>query len=57
MQYLTDGTHLYEIADMRTVQNYGLARGTFRYVMLRDCVSEMTANVNELQLAALSTVR
>jgi hypothetical protein len=57
MQYLTDGTHLYEIADMRTVQNYGLARGTFRYIMLRDCVSETTANVNELQLAALSTVR
>ena len=57
MQYLTDGTHLYEIADMRTVQNYGLARGTFRYIMFRDCVSETTANVNELQLAALSTVR
>ena len=57
MHYLTDGTHLYEIADMRTVQNYGLARGTIRYVILRDCVSETTANVNELQLAALSTVR
>jgi hypothetical protein len=57
MQYLTDGTHLYEIADMRTVQNYGLSRGSFRYIVLRDCVSETTARVNELQLAALSSVR
>lgn len=57
MQYLTDGTHLYEIADMPTVQNYGLARGTFRYVILRDCVSEASARVNDLQLAALSRVR
>jgi hypothetical protein len=57
MHYLTDGTHLYEIAAMRTVQNYGLSRGSFRYIMLRDCVSETTAKVNELQLAALSTVR
>ena len=57
MQYLTDGTHLYEIADMRTVRNYGLARGAIRYVILRDCVSEATARVDELQLAALSVVR
>jgi hypothetical protein len=57
MQYLTDGTRLYEIADMRPVQNYGLAQGIFVYVMLRDCVSETIAKVNELQLAKLSTVR
>ena len=57
MQYLTDGTHLYEVADMCTVQNYGLARGTIRYVILRDCVSEAIAKVDELQLAALSPVR
>ena len=57
MHYLTDGTHLYEITDMRTVQNYGLARGIFCYVMLRDCLSETTATVNERQLAALSRVR
>jgi hypothetical protein len=57
MQYLTDGTHLYEIADIRTVPNYGLARGTLRYIILRDCVSEETATVDELQLAALSLVR
>ena len=57
MQYLTDGMHLYEIAGMRTVPNYGLARGTIRYVILRDCVSEATAKVDELQLAALSLVR
>jgi hypothetical protein len=57
MQYLTDGTHLYEIADMRTAQNYGLARSTVRYIILRDCVSEATSKVSELELAALSLVR
>jgi hypothetical protein len=57
MQYLTDGTHLYEIADRRTVQNYGLRRGTIHYVIIRDCVSELTATIDELQLAALSVVR
>jgi hypothetical protein len=57
MQYFTDGTHLYEIADMRTVQNYGLARGTIRYVILRDCASEATSTVDAPHLAALSLVR
>jgi hypothetical protein len=57
MNYLTDGIHLYEIADRRTVQNYGLAQGTIRYVIIRDCVSEATATIDELQLAALSVVR
>ena len=57
MQYLTDGTHLYEIAAMRTVQNYGLVRGTIRYIILRDCVSEATATIDELQFATLSRVR
>jgi hypothetical protein len=57
MKYLTDGTHLYEIADTRTVQNYGLARGIIRYIILRDCVTEATARVDELQVAALSLVR
>jgi hypothetical protein len=57
MTYLTDGIHLYEIADRRTVQNYGLRRGTISYVILRDCVSEATATVDDLQLAALSVVR
>lgn len=57
MQYFTDGTHLYEIAALRTVQNYGLARGPIRYIILRECVSEATAKVDELQLAALSLVR
>jgi len=55
--YFTDGTHLYEIADQRTVQNHGLARGMIRYVILRDCVSEATAKIDDLQLAALSKVR
>jgi hypothetical protein len=56
MKYLTDGIHLYEIADQRTVENYGLLRGTIRYVILRDCVSEAIAKVNELELVALSEV-
>jgi hypothetical protein len=57
MRYLTDGIHLYEIAAQRSVENYGLRRGTIRYVILRDCVSEATATIDELQLAALSEVR
>lgn len=57
MRYLTDGINLYEIAARRTVQNYGLARGTIRYVIIRDCVTELTATIDELQLAALSVVR
>jgi hypothetical protein len=56
MKYLTDGIHLYEIAGQRTVENYGLLRGTIRYVILRDCVSEAIAKVNELELVALSEV-
>jgi hypothetical protein len=57
MKYLTDGIHLYEIADRRTVQNYGLSRGTIGYVIIRDCVTEATVTIDELQLAALSVVR
>jgi hypothetical protein len=56
-QYFTDGTHLYEVAARRTVQNFGLVRGTIDYVILRDCVSEATATIDDLQLAALSAVR
>ena len=57
MRYLTDGTHLYEIAAQRTVENFGLTRGVIRYVVIRDCVSETTATIDDLQLAALSEVR
>ena len=57
MTYLTDGIHLYEIAAQRTVQNFGLCRGVIRYTILRDCVSEATATIDDLQLAALSDVR
>ena len=57
MRYLTDGIHLYEIAAQRTVQNFGLRRGVIRYTILRDCVSEVTATIDDLQLAALSEVR
>lgn len=57
MRYLTDGTHLYEIASQRTVQNYGRLRGAISYVVIRDCVTEATATVDDLHLAALSEVR
>jgi hypothetical protein len=57
MTYLTDGVHLYEIAAQRTVQNYGLRRGTISYTILREVVSEATAQVDDLTLAALSEVR
>jgi hypothetical protein len=57
MNYLTDGIHLYEIADQRTVQNYGLRRGTISYTIIRDVVSEAVARVDDLNLAALSEVR
>ena len=57
MRYLTDGIHLYEIASQRTVQNFGRLRGTIRYVIIRDCVTEATATIDELHLAALSLVR
>jgi hypothetical protein len=56
MKYLTDGIHLYEIAAQRTVENYGRLRGKIRYVILRDCVSEAVATVNELDVAALAEV-
>lgn len=56
-EYLTDGIRLYEIASRRTVQNFGLLRGTISYVTLRDCVSEETAGMFELDLAALTEVR
>jgi hypothetical protein len=56
MRYLTDGTNLYEIVSRRTVQNYGRTRGIIRYVIIRDCVTEATATVDDLHLAALSEV-
>jgi hypothetical protein len=57
MKYLTDGVHLYEIADQRTVQNYGLRRGTISYTLIREVVSEAVARVDDLHLAALSEVQ
>ena len=56
MKYLTDGIHLYEIAAQSTVQNYGLRRGTISYTIIRDCVSEIVAAVDDRRLAALSEV-
>jgi hypothetical protein len=54
--YFTDGLRLYEIAARRTVTNFGLTRGSIETIILRDCVSEATAAVDELHLAALSEV-
>ena len=56
MRYFTDGTHLYELVAERVVQNYGRTRGTIRYVVLRDSVSEETGRVGDLELAALTPV-
>jgi hypothetical protein len=56
MKYLTDGMRLYEIASERTVENYGLRRGTISYTVIRDCVSEAVAPIDDLTLAALSEV-
>ena len=56
MRYLTDGMHLYEVVDRRTVENFGRTRGHIGYTIIRDCVSEATATVDDLQLAALSVV-
>ena len=56
MKYLTDGIHLYEVAAQRVVENYGLMKGKLQYVVLRDCVSEAMATMNELDVAALSEV-
>jgi hypothetical protein len=56
MKYLTDGIHLYKFAAQRTVQDYGLLRGTISYTIIRDCVSEAGAAIDELLLAALSEV-
>lgn len=56
MRYFTDGIHLYEVLARRTVQNFGRTRGVIRYTILRDCVSETTATLDELNLAALSEV-
>ena len=55
-RYLTDGVHLYEIAEQRTVENYGVRRGTISYTIIRDVVSEAVARVDDLHLAALTEV-
>ena len=57
MNYLTDGTHLYEIAAQGTVRNFGRTLGVIRYVIIRDCVTESIATLDELNLAALTVVR
>lgn len=56
MRYVTDGVHLYEIAARRVVRNFGLLGGRIGYVVLRDCVSEASATLDELDLAALTEV-
>jgi hypothetical protein len=56
MRYLTDGVHLYEIAEQRTVQNFAVRRGTISYTIIRDVISEAVARIDDLHLAALSEV-
>jgi hypothetical protein len=56
MRYLTDGVHLYEIVAQRTVQNFGVLRGTISYTIIRDVVSEAVARIDDLHLLALSEV-
>jgi hypothetical protein len=56
VNYLTDGRHLYEIAAQRTIQNFGLKQGVIRRVVIRECITEATATIDELQLATLSEV-
>ena len=55
-EYLSDGRNLYEVAEQRTVRNYGLAGGTIGYTILRDCVSEVEQRVDWLTLMALEPV-
>ena len=55
--YFSDGIHLYGVAAHRTVRNFGLRGGTISYTILRDCVSEAEASVDELQLLALTEIR
>ena len=57
VNYLTDGTHLYEIVARRTIQNFGRTRGLLRYIIIRDCVTESITTVDEVNLAALTVVR
>lgn len=54
--YYTDGVYLYELVSRRTVQNFGLLRGTLSYVIVRDVVTEAEATLDELHLAALREV-
>ena len=62
-RYLTDGTHLYEIAARRTVQNSGCFErsggrygATISYTIIRDCVTEATASIDDFTLTALTRV-
>jgi hypothetical protein len=55
-RYFTDGVHLYEVVNDRVVENYGLAGGQIRTVILRDTVSEATGVLGDLELATLTQV-
>jgi hypothetical protein len=56
-RYLTDGTHLYEVAAVQSHINYGLRGGTLNRTIIRDVVTELTAALDELSIAALTEVR
>lgn len=63
MKYLTDGTHLYEIAAQRTVKNAGCFwrsggrhGDSISYIILRDCVSEASVSAAQMDLLVLSPI-
>lgn len=55
--YFHDGRRLYELVSRHAVRNYGRAGGWITDTILRDCVTEETAAVDDLHLAALTEVR
>jgi hypothetical protein len=55
-RYFTDGVHLYEVVYELVVQNYGLAGGQIRTVIVRDSVSEAMGALGDLELASLTQV-
>ena len=55
-RFYTDGTNLYELVAEQAHRNYGLMGGWLRRTIIRDVVSENTATLDDLNLAALSEI-
>lgn len=56
MQYLTNGTALYELVSERSVKNHGLGRGTIRYLIVMDCLTLELMTLNERDMVDLRPV-